>query len=480
MLKLALLQCNVKDGDIAGNAAKILKACQKASLADLCIAPLEALTGPNYSCLIRQPDFKLTALAALRTIQEAIPEHQTLLCGLPPDRHFLVTHAETKKIEPYFQLQGQSFGIDQEPEVSGSLDIYINMTSRLFTVQSQNEWELILSGLASQNRVWAVSTNLAGGYGQYIYNGQSVVMKPDGSICARAAAFEEECLQFQLENKESLKIAPICENMQESIWLALTTGLRDFLHKHDIHKALIGLSGGIDSALVACIAAKALAPENVTGILMPSRYTSEASVRDSLELAANLGIATRTIPIEPIVAACMNGLTPALGSLEIMPENLMAENLQARIRGIILMALANASGAFVLNTGNKSEATMGYSTLYGDTVGAVAVIGDLFKTEVYALARWHCENVGRMLIPRNVFERPPSAELALDQKDTDNLPPYDELDPDLRKIVTFSPDLAQPENIALRAIRARVFANSFKRRQGPPALLISNQQPCQE
>lgn len=479
MLKLALLQCNVKDGDIAGNVAKILEFAHKAPLADLCIAPLEAITGPNYSCLIRQPDFESAALSAIRQIPPGLPAGQTVLCGIPPNSYFLITRSEARKIEPNFELGGKRIAIDIEPDAGAPLDIYINMTSRPFTVQSQNEWELILSGVAFQNRVFAISVNLAGGYGQHIYSGQSVAMTPEASILARAVAFAEDCPQFELRENTG-QAAPLIEDRQENIWLALTTGLRDFIHKHGAHKAIIGLSGGMDSALVACIAAKALGSENVTGIFLPSRYTSEASRRDALELAANLGIATRDIPIEPVVEACNDGLMPALASLNPLPDNLMAENLQARIRGMLLMALANASGAFVLNTGNKSEAAMGYSTLYGDTVGAVAVIGDLFKTEVYALASWHCEKLGRAVIPRNVFERPPSAELALDQKDTDNLPPYNELDPDLQKIMTFSPDLALPESAALRNIRARVFANGFKRRQGPPALLVTSLQPCQD
>lgn len=471
MLKLALLQCDVKNGDFFGNAAKLLDFCRKVPEADLCVAPREALGGPNAA-----PDFG-AAPEAVGRVADGLPENQALVCGLPQGGHILVRRHGIAEAAPIFAVGGTRIGINLAPEDCEDISLNINTVSRPFISNSRKELEMGLSEAARLASVWSAFVNLAGGYGQHIYNGQSVVFAPDGSLAARANAFAEDILRFDLGSSQNGRLAPLCASIEEAWWLALTLGLKDFMRKNGCKKALLGLSGGMDSALVACIAASALGPGNVTGILMPSRYTSAASINDAMELAANLGIAAHSISIEPMFSVCLESLAPILDCVGQTPGNLMAENLQARIRGMTLMAIANASGAFVLNTGNKSEAAMGYCTLYGDTVGAIAVIGDLFKTQVYALAKWHCENAGRQLIPQNVFERSPSAELAFGQKDTDSLPPYDVLDPDLMKIMACSHD---PENPALRAIRARVQANAFKRRQSPPALLVSGLQPCQE
>lgn len=478
MLKLALLQCDVKTGDLAANAARILEFCHKAPDSDLCVAPLEALIGPNAACFCRQPDFERLLGDALAMLAAGLPEGQALLCGTPSRGPVLVRRAGIGHVDTVFALGDVNIGIDLAPHEYGNIALNIHMAARPFASTSQSEWELILAGATRQTGIWAVSVNLAGGYGQHIYNGQSVAVSPDGVVAARGAAFAEDCVRIDLARPECAAVSPLCASLQEAQWLALTLGLRDFMRKNGAQKAVIGLSGGMDSALVACIACDALGPQSITGVLMPSRYTSPESVRDAGELAANLGILTLTVDIEPVVAAFHAALAPGVAGAAPRSAALMAENLQARVRGVLLMSLANASGAFVLNTGNKSEASMGYSTLYGDTVGALAVIGDLFKTQVYALARWRCGNAGHQLIPQNIFDRPPSAELAPGQKDTDSLPPYDDLDPDLAAIMAFSPKLADPQNAGLAALRVRVGANAFKRRQCPPALLVSSLQPC--
>lgn len=477
MLKLALLQCDVKTGDPLGNAAKLLDLCRMAPDADLLIAPLEALAGPDAGCFAREPDFTEKLRQCYAFLAANMPGNAALLCGSSQQNIVLASKGGVTPVSQPFAFRGVMIGIDAEPENLEGISINISLASRPFRINSQMDWELVMSGVARQGDFWAVAMNLVGGYGQQIYSGQSFAMSPNGEIVGRAKAFAEDCLLIDLADPASGRIEPAVDGIEEAQWQALVLGLKDFMAKNGGQKALIGLSGGMDSALVACIATEALGAANVTGALMSSRYTSPESVRDARELAENLGIAAYELSIEPMVAAYMAELTPIFEKIGQAPGNLMAENLQARIRGVALMALANAYGAFVLNTGNKSEAAMGYSTLYGDTVGAIAVIGDLFKTEVYKLAAWYCKQRGKDVIPRNIFDRPPSAELAPNQKDSDSMPPYEELDPVLAGILAFSDQSASGGEA--QAIRRRIRANGFKRRQSPPALIISNIRPCQ-
>ncbi|MDE5879972.1 MAG: NAD(+) synthase, partial [Desulfovibrio sp.] len=275
-------------------------------------------------------------------------------------------------------------------------------------------------------------------------------------------------------------VAPACSGVEESCWRALVLGTRDYVRKCGAARVLLGLSGGMDSALVACVAAEALGPENVTGVLMPSPHTSLASVEDAEALARNLGMETLTVPIAGLMAAFADALGPGLERFPAWPGDVTEENLQARIRGTLVTSLANRARALVLNTGNKSEVAMGYCTLYGDAVGALAVIGDLTKTQVYALGRWLNAWKGRELIPEAIFVKAPSAELRPGQKDTDSLPPYEVLDPLLERLL--APGRSQGEaesgaggeDAALAAdVRRRLFAAEFKRRQLPPALRVS-------
>ena len=254
------------------------------------------------------------------------------------------------------------------------------------------------------------------------------------------------------------------------MWEALVLGTRDFVRKNGFTDVVIGLSGGIDSALVAAIAVDAVGPGHVHGVLMPSRYSSEHSVADAEALARNLGIEHRSVPIEPAHAALMGMLTP---SFEDHPLGLTEENLQSRVRAVVLMALSNAFGWMLLNTGNKSEASVGYSTLYGDSAGGFAVIKDVGKLGVYRLCRYRNAVAGRELIPENTIGKPPSAELRPDQRDDQSLPTYDVLDPILAAYVERdrSPDeiVAEGADPALveRIVRL-VDRAEFKRRQSPP------------
>lgn len=380
------------------------------------------------------------------------------------------------------------------------VDAIIHMTAAPYRPHAQEEAERVLSHVAAREHVHLVSVNLVGGDGATVYSGQSVAFDPAGRLLARAQAFAPDLVLVDTaadagpgehERREDAgglpvnPVAPACAGVEESRWRALTLGTRDYVRKSGASRVLLGLSGGMDSALVACVAAEALGPENVTGVLMPSPHTSRASVEDAGALARNLGIATLTVPIGELMEAFATALAPGLERFPAWPGDVTAENIQARIRGTILASLGNRARALVLNTGNKSEVAMGYCTLYGDAVGALAVIGDITKTEVYALGRWLNEWKGRELIPEAVFVKAPSAELRPGQKDTDSLPPYDLLDPVLERLLGAprtagpgadgQPDTADgTEESGIGAeVRRRLFASEFKRRQLPPALRVS-------
>lgn len=460
-MKLALLQCDIVNGDLAGNAAKIADFCKKAGPADLCVAPVQALAGPEDACPAEEE-----IQAALNLIAAKLPPGKTLLCGLPERRYFLVEPGALRETPEIFTLDGLTIGIDLTSGASADLDLCLSIAARPFSPGIQSEWEMVLSGMAMQTGAPIASVNLVGGYGGLIYNGQSVAVDRSGNIAARAKSFAEDILI--LDSDGAGRLSPLCESELAGIWQALCLGTRDFIKKAGAQKALIGLSGGMDSAFVACVATEALGPDNVTGILMPSDWTSAESIRDAEELAANLGIKTFSVPIASILAAYESGLQAAFKQVEPVKGDLTRENLQARIRGAILMAFSNRSGALVLNTGNKSELAMGYCTLYGDTAGALSVIGDLFKTQVYKLAAWRNGQAGRELIPRNIFEKAPSAELRPGQKDTDSLPPYEELDPALERALAACAPTREDA-----AMRAKMKKFEFKRRQCPPVLLVS-------
>ena len=385
------------------------------------------------------------------------------------------------------------------------VDAIIHLTAAPFRPGAQEEAERILSHVAAREHVHLVSVNLVGGDGPTIYSGQSLALDPAGRLLARGRAFapdvvlvdtsadDEEASSGRLGELAVNTIALPCSSAEEGIWRALVLGTGDFVHKSGASKVLLGLSGGMDSALVACISAEALGAENVMGVLMPSPHSSLASVKDAEELAQRLGIPTLTVPIAGIMEAFSLALAPGLEHFPAWPGDVTLENLQARIRGVILASLANRAQALVLNTGNKSETAMGYCTLYGDTVGALSVIGDIAKTQVYALGRWFNAMKGREIIPEAIFTKEPSAELRPGQKDTDTLPPYDLLDPLIEHLLApgishqasglhcggeeaadrKAPAGEQGETSLAREVRKRLFASEFKRRQGPPALRVS-------
>ncbi len=361
----------------------------------------------------------------------------------------------------------------------------------------REERETMLIERARETGCVIAYVNTVGGQDELVFDGQSLVVAPDGTILARAAAFESELLVVDLDLPSSdhgLVVAhdpwgersPVISrratplSRTEEIYRALVTGTRDYLAKNRFRDAVIALSGGIDSTLVAVIAVDALGPEHVRGFAMPSRYSSEHSISDAYDLAARLGISIDTLPIEAAHVALSNTLDVALPH-EV--AGLTDENLQSRIRGVLLMAISNDTGAIVLTTGNKSEMATGYSTLYGDSAGGFAVIKDVAKTLVYELCEWRNADAharGKVApIPVNVLEKPPSAELRPDQRDDQSLPPYEVLDPLLEMYV--EGDATAEELIAaghdaelvMRIVRL-VDLSEYKRRQMPPGVRVSS------
>ncbi len=322
-----------------------------------------------------------------------------------------------------------------------------------------------------------VFVNLVGGNDGIIFDGASLIADEEGDIILQASAFEEFVGTVELDVRKP-DSRGITGGEIDSIHRALVLGIRDYARKNGFKKAVLGLSGGIDSSLVAALACEAIGPENLLCVMMPSPYSSEGSVLDSQELVRNLGCDSRIEPISDTFEVLLKQMglhKPTKGG-----ESLAAENMQSRLRGVILMAISNSEGRLLLSTGNKSELAVGYCTLYGDTNGGLAVLGDVLKTEVWAISRHMNEKAGRELIPNRIIDKKPSAELAPNQFDQDSLPPYELMDPILR--MYFEQKASPAEIIAAGNDPERVFwilnkvehpANEFKRQQLPPTLIIS-------
>ena len=335
----------------------------------------------------------------------------------------------------------------------------------------------MIGALAKRHNATAVLVNQVGANDSLIFDGNSFVAGPDGEVHTQARSFVEDLVVFDTDNVPAKMVSVPDSNFEtqtELTWQALVLGTRDYVRKCGFQKAILGLSGGIDSALVAAIAVEALGAENVQGIGMPSEFSSSGSVSDAEKLAQNLGIPFSVVPVREIYTQFSESLQPFFAGT---PFGLAEENLQPRIRGSLLMALSNKTGALVLTTGNKSEMATGYCTLYGDMVGALAVIGDVYKTEVYALSRY--ANREREIIPEDTLTKPPSAELRPGQKDTDSLPPYEVLDPILRAYIeeySSADEIAARQNVSadlVRSVIQLVERSEYKRQQAAPVLKVS-------
>jgi NAD+ synthase (glutamine-hydrolysing) len=332
----------------------------------------------------------------------------------------------------------------------------------------------VLTHAARRHGAWVAYVNLVGANDGLIFDGQSMLVRPDGALAGELTAWAPDLGVFDVDVGAPAVPTPPVQPQLVKIREALTLGIRDYFGKSGLRKAAVGLSGGIDSAVTAYLAVRALGPENVIGVGMPSQYSSDHSIADARALAENLGIHFELLPIADIFGSFMGVLS---GPFAGRPADVTEENLQSRIRGVLLMAMANKLGAVVLSTGNKSEASMGYATLYGDTVGALCVIADLYKHQVYGLA--HLANEAGVVIPESSITKPPSAELRPGQKDTDSLPPYEQLDAMLEMFIEHRATAAEmaeragaPLALAEKIVRT-VYLNEFKRKQLPPTLRVS-------
>jgi NAD+ synthase (glutamine-hydrolysing) len=356
----------------------------------------------------------------------------------------------------------------------------ININGSPFDRNKRNDREQTVSSRAKETSMPIVYVNQVCGQDELVFDGDSLVVDSSGAVIARARHFEEELLVVDVPigdaaDTSANSIAPTLSELDQ-VLNALVLGTRDYVEKNDFTDVVIGLSGGIDSALVAAIAVEALGAHHVHGVSMPSRYSSEGSKIDATTLARNLGIDCLSVPIEPAFAAYLSMTKDAFAGRDV---DLTEENLQSRVRGTILMALSNKFGWMVLTTGNKSELAVGYFTLYGDSVGGFAVIKDIFKTDVYALARRINERAGREIIPTSTLTKPPSAELRPDQRDDQSLPPYDVLDAVLTLYVEQDRTaadiiaLGHDESLVRRIVRL-VDNNEYKRRQLPPGVRVTS------
>jgi len=383
-------------------------------------------------------------------------------------------------------------------QAAGGAALNININGSPYHHGKVSEREQMLSARARENNCAIVYVNQVGGQDELVFDGASMVFDADGRLTCRLQQFDSGLTVIDLDvpvravSGVSLPVTTISTTSRATgerivppvrpvlapdaeLYEALVLGTRDYVRKNRFTDVVIGLSGGIDSSLVAAVAVDALGAEHVHGVSMPSRYSSEGSRTDARELAEALGIDLRTVSIEPAFAAYLEMLAP---SFEGRPADLTEENLQSRCRGQILMALSNKFGWMVLTTGNKSEMAVGYFTIYGDSVGGYAVIKDLLKTDVFALSRYVNQRAGRAVIPESVLVKPPSAELRPDQRDDQSLPPYEILDPILREYVERDRtaaeivELGHPDEIVRRIARL-VDLNEYKRRQCPPGVRVS-------
>ena len=394
--------------------------------------------------------------------------------------------------------------IARQQVIMGNAELIVNISASPYHVNRQKEREEMIRACAIKNEVAIAYVNMVGGQDELIFDGASIIADATGLIVARGKQFEEDLIYADLHLKPSAdspqkaqaekqgvsqvriqkvtgtqadqvaEYLPDTLNESEEMLQALILGTRDYARKNGFNKAVLGLSGGIDSALTAAIAQRALGASNVIGVLMPSRFSSTSSIDDSLALAENLGIKTHTLRIEEIVHSYENILEPIFKNLQ---PDIAEENIQARTRGNLLMALSNKFGWLVLTTGNKSETSVGYCTLYGDMAGGFAVLKDVLKTHVFSLCR-HL-NKDREVIPENTITKPPSAELRPDQKDEDSLPPYDILDAILKQYVEQDKSVAEISVLGVDAtiikeIVKLVDRNEYKRRQAPPGIRITS------
>ncbi len=528
-MKIALGQINPTIGDFTGNSKKIIESSRQALAqgAEMILFPELAVCGYPPRDLLEKPAFVERNSQVVNEIAQAVPQI-TIVCGFVSPakvetgksvmnsaavlRQGAVQFVQSKMLLPtydvfdemrYFDpaesqkllpLAGKEFAlticedawndkhfwhrrlyrvdpVDELLHAGGNM--VLNISASPFHLGKRELRRQMLATIARDNKVPVLFVNQVGGNDSLIFDGSSMVIAPDGRIVAQAKSFEEDLVIFDSETMQGDMHEQIAVGIP-SAFAALALGTRDYVRKCGFSKVVIGLSGGIDSALTAAIAVDALGKENVTGIAMPSQYSSEHSIKDARELACKLGIRFEVIAIGDIFADYRKALAQLFAG---MPEDVAEENLQSRIRGNILMAFSNKFGALVLTTGNKSEVGVGYCTLYGDMVGGLGVISDVPKTMVYDLSRY--VNSLKPVIPQSTIDKPPSAELRPGQKDSDTLPPYEVLDNILEDYVE---DYRTAEQIAadrgyevrlVRDVIRMIERSEYKRQQAAPGLKIT-------
>ena len=547
-MRLALAQINPLVGNLAGNGELLLNACRSANAAgaDLVVAPELALWGYPPRDLLLRPSLRQRQQQVLDQLAADLPQGLALLLGVSepapdqqmPDLFNAAALVESghwrvvarKRLLPsydvfderrYFRAADQPCLLElerggrrwrlgltlcedlwveeelHEQRLAGGdpvadlqalrPDLLLNLSASPFGAGKAQQRRELTAAAARRLRCPVVYVNQVGGNDELVFDGGSFVTDADGEVSCQLAFAAADLQIWDASSPAAAGPPPNLPPSNDLLLRALVLGVRDYARKCGFRQALLGLSGGIDSALVAVIAAAALGAENVQALLMPSPWSSEGSINDSLALADRLGIATHTVPIEALMTSFEAALTPPLGAA---PAGLTAENLQSRIRGTLLMAVANQQGQLLLSTGNKSELAVGYCTLYGDMNGGLAVIGDLYKTSVFRLCRWidsqasaTCRRALGLpehgeLIGATIREKAPSAELRPDQRDSDSLPDYEQLDPLLQALLE---DHQSPEELiasgADAALARRVMGllsrAEFKRRQAPPVLKLS-------
>ncbi|HUN80750.1 MAG TPA: NAD+ synthase [Phycisphaerae bacterium] len=531
---VGLAQCNPVVGDLAGNSKRILEFAEKCRAADVVLFSELTLCGYPPKDLILKPQFVEQMGRALDDLAKKAAGGPALLVGFVRRRPVTVgrdlqnamallqggkivaefyksllptydVFDEHRYFEParesrtaLFNCRGRQTRIGvticedlwNDKAVMGKRlyernpieeiareapEVVFNASASPFVVEKQPFRERLMSTQAAEYGIPIVYVNQVGGNDELIFDGESCVFGADGRLFARAKAFEEDALIVDLSAPQTARRETSPARL-ESVWKALVLGTRDYVRKCGFRDVVLGLSGGIDSALTACIAVEAVGADHVHGVAMPSRYSSDHSIEDARILAANLGIEFRIAPIQSMHEAFEKGLAPLFAGRE---PDATEENVQARIRGNLLMALSNKFGWLLLTTGNKSELSVGYCTLYGDMCGGLAVISDVPKTMVYELSRWYNEREGRAVIPESSITKLPSAELRPDQHDQQTLPPYDVLDAIIFRYI--EQEKSAEEIIAegfdpkiVKDVARKIDLNEYKRKQAATGLKVTS------
>jgi len=525
-MKIGILQLNFTVGDFRGNSEKIVSAYERAVRegAELCVGSELGLCGYPPRDLLNRRDFVESHERALREVAKRVGKVPLLIGGIEKTNQktgrplyntaFLVEKGKTRAVarkillptydvfdeDRYFEagdkvgsvrIAGKRVGVticediwndeDLWPErryridpvrelAKKGMDLLINLSASPWNIGKEKVRYRLLAEVAKREKIPVIQVNQVGGNDELVFDGQSLGVGVKGGLLARGVAFMEDVKVVDIGGKE---VKPIWAGDEEQVFQALVLGTRDYLQKCGFQEVVLGLSGGIDSALVAVVAAEALGKDRVLGVAMPSRFSSAGSLADAEALAKRLGIRYKEIPIEDTFAAMLRSIAPAR---EGRSGGLTEENLQSRIRGMTLMAISNDSGRLLLTTGNKSEMAVGYCTLYGDMCGALAVIADVPKTLVYRISRWI--NREREIIPKNSIEKAPSAELRPDQKDQDSLPPYEELDRILESYVVNEGSIQGMVKKGISKVLAeemvrKIDISEYKRRQAAPGLKVT-------